>query len=93
MIKNQGRMSGKYTLTDSKADLRGIFIPEILFKLDIEMTKIEDGDNIVVLLDDLTAEDWIIRWAHKNNHDVASVEKVATGMNVTINKGGYRVEV
>lgn len=79
-------------MTESKADLRGIFIPEVLFKLDIEMTNLENGDNLLVLLDDLTAEDWIIRWAHKNNHDVTKVEKVGTGMNVIINKGGYRVE-
>ncbi len=78
-------------MTESKADLRGIFIPEILFKLDIEMNRVEDGENLLVLLDDLTAEDWIIRWAHKNNHDVTKVEKVSTGMNVVINKGGYRV--
>ena len=75
-----------------KADLRGIFIPETLFKLDIEMNRIEDGDRLLALLDDTESEDWIIRWAHKNGHDVLATEKVSTGLNVTIKKGGYRLE-
>ena len=75
-----------------KSDLRGIFIPETLFKLDIEMSRIEDGDRLLALLDDTESEDWIIRWAHKNGHDVLNAEKVATGLNVTIKKGGYRIE-
>ena len=76
-------------MTEHKADLRGIFIPEILFKLDIEINGLEDGDILLSLIDDSTAEDWIIRWAHKNGHDVLKVEKVATGVNFTIKKGGY----
>lgn len=75
-----------------KADLRGIFIPETLFKLDIEMNRIEDGDRLLALLDDIESEDWIIRWAHKNGHDVLATEKVATGLNVTIKKGGYSID-
>ena len=76
-------------MTEHKADLRGIFIPEILFKLDIEINKIEDNDILLALIDDSTAEDWIIRWAHNNGHDVLKVEKVATGINIEIKKGGY----
>jgi len=72
-----------------KTDLRGIFIPEIVFKLDIEMNRIEDNDILSALIDDSTAEDWIIRWAHKNGHDVLKIEKVATGINIEIKKGGY----
>jgi len=75
-----------------KADLRGIFVPETLFKLDIEMNGLEDGDRLLALIDDLDSEDWIIRWAHKNGHDILTTEKVATGLNVTIKKGGYRIE-
>jgi len=75
-----------------KADLRGIFIPETLFKLDIEMNRIENGDRLLALLDDIDSEDWIIRWAHKNGHDVLATEKVATGLNVTIKKGGYIID-
>jgi len=76
----------------SKADLRGLFTPETLFKLDIEINKLEDGDRLLALLDDIESEDWIIRWAHKNGHDVLTTEKVATGLNVTIKKGGYRID-
>ena len=79
-------------MEQNKADLRGIFIPETLFKLDIEMNKLEDGDRLLALIDDLESEDWIIRWAHKNGHDVLTTEKVTTGLNVTIKKGGYRIE-
>jgi len=79
-------------MTENKADLRGIFIPEILFKLDIEMTKLEDKESVLALIDDSTAEDWIVRWAHRNGHDVETIEKVALGINVKIKKGGYRVE-
>lgn len=76
-------------LTDNKADLRGIFIPEIIFKLEIEINRIEDNEDLLALVDDDTAEDWIIRWAHKNGHDVITTEKVATGINFVIKKGGY----
>ncbi len=76
-------------MTENKADLRGIFIPEILFKLDIEINGIEDKEDILVLIDDSNAEEWITRWAHKNGHDVESIEKVALGINVKIKKKGY----
>jgi len=79
-------------MTEHKADLRGIFIPEILFKLDIEISRLEDGDILLSLIDDSTAEDWIIRWAHKNGHDVLKTEKVATGINIEIKKGGYLLD-
>jgi len=79
-------------MEQSKADLRGLFTPETLFKLDIEINKLEDGDRLLALLDDIESEDWIIRWAHKNGHDVLTTEKVATGLNVTIKKGGYRID-
>ncbi len=79
-------------MEQNKADLRGIFVPETLFKLDIEMNALEDGDRLLALIDDLDSEDWIIRWAHKNGHDILNTEKVATGLNVTIKKGGYRIE-
>ena len=79
-------------MMENKADLRGIFIPEILFKLDIEINRLEDGDILLSLIDDSTAEDWIIRWAHKNGHDVLKTEKVATGINIEIKKGGYLLD-
>ena len=72
-----------------KTDLRGIFIPEIIFKLEIEINRIEDKEDLLALIDDDSAEDWIIRWAHRNGHDVVSTEKVATGINFIIKKGGY----
>ncbi len=72
-----------------KTDLRGIFIPEIIFKLEIEINRVEDQEDLLALVDDDTAEDWIIRWAHKKGHDVLTTEKVATGTNYTIKKGGY----
>jgi len=53
------------------------------------MNKIENGDDLLALIDDQTAEDWITRWAHKKGHDVLTIEKVALGINVTIKKGGY----
>ncbi len=79
-------------MEQNKADLRGIFVPETLFKLDIEMNGLENGDRLLALIDDLDSEDWIIRWAHKNGHDILNTEKVATGLNVTIKKGGYIIE-
>ncbi len=75
-----------------KIDLRGLFVPETMFKLDIAIDKIEDREELLALIDDLESEDWIVRWAHKNNHDVTSIEKVATGLNVIINKGGYVID-
>jgi len=75
-----------------KSDLRGLFVPETLFKLDIEMNKIEDGDRVLALIDDIESEDWLVRWAHKNGHDIVSIEKVATGINVTVKKGGYKID-
>ncbi len=73
-----------------KTDLRGLFVPETLYKLDIVIQKIEDGEILLALLDDTESEDWLIRWAHRNGHDVLKVEKVATGLSVEIEKGGYR---
>lgn len=78
-------------MTENKADLRGIFVPETLFKLDIEIKRIEDGDTLLVLMDDMDSEDWLIRWAHRNGHDVLKSEKVALGLSITIKKGGYRI--
>lgn len=74
-----------------KSDLRGLFVPETLFKLDIEIGRVEDGQDLLVLMDDMSSEEWIIRWAHRNGHDVLKTEKVSTGLNVTIKKGGYRL--
>lgn len=74
-----------------KSDLRGLFVPETLFKLDIEMNRIEDGEDLLVLFDDLSSEEWLIRWAHRNGHDVLKTEKVSTGLSVIIKKGGYRL--
>ena len=79
-------------MTEHKADLRGIFVPETLFKLDIEMNGLEDGENLLALIDDIESEDWIIRWAHKHGHDVLTVEKVSLGINVTIKKKGYIID-
>jgi len=75
-----------------KIDLRGLFVPETLYKLDIAIQKIENGEILLALLDDMESEDWLIRWAHRNGHDVLKVEKVATGLSVKIEKGGYRSE-
>ena len=76
----------------TKLDLRGFFVPENIFKMEIEMNKIENGNRILVLTDDLNSEEWIIRWAHKNGHELISSEKVATGLNITLQKGGYTLE-
>lgn len=75
----------------NKIDLRGLFVPEILFKIEIEMNRLEDGDRLLVLLDDLNSEEWIVRWAHKNGHELIASEKVALGLNITLKKGGYRI--
>jgi len=75
-----------------KTDLRGIFVPETMFKLDIAINKIENGESLLALLDDTESEDWVIRWAHRHGHDVLSVEKVALGLHFTIKKGGYKID-
>jgi len=75
-----------------KFDVRGLFVPENIFKIEIEMRKIEDGDRILVLSDDTNIEEWLIRWAHKNGHEVISVDQVATGLNITLKKGGYKID-
>jgi TusA-related sulfurtransferase len=78
--------------SQNKADLRGLFVPETLYKLDIEIQRIENGQILLALLDDMESEDWLMRWAHRNGHDVLKVEKVATGLSVEIEKGGYMNE-
>ena len=79
--------------TQSKLDLRGLFVPETLFKIEIEMRGMEDNDEVLILTDDLNSEEWIVRWAHKNGHELIASEKVALGLNVTLKKGGYRIGV
>jgi len=76
----------------TKLDLRGLFVPETLFKIEIEMSKMEDGDTVLILTDDLNSEEWVIRWAHKNGHELIASEKVATGLNITLKKGGYSIQ-
>lgn len=76
----------------TKLDLRGLFVPETLFKMEIEMRKMEDSDTLLVLTDDLNSEEWVVRWAHKNGHELISLEKVATGLNITLKKGGYIIQ-
>lgn len=78
--------------SQNKADLRGLFVPETLYKLDIEIQRIENGEILLALLDDMESEDWLIRWAHRSGHDILKVEKVATGLSVEIEKGGYMNE-
>jgi len=75
-----------------KIDLRGLFVPETLYKLDIEIQRMENGQILLALLDDMESEDWLMRWAHRNGHDILKVEKVATGLSVEIEKGGYMNE-
>lgn len=88
-IKEKGVETGMSEQT--KLDLRGFFVPENIFKIEIEMSKVEEGNRILVLTDDLNSEEWIIRWAHKNGHELISSEKTATGLNITLKKGGYKI--
>jgi len=76
----------------TKLDLRGLFVPETLYKIEIEMNKMEDTDRVLVLTDDLNSEEWIVRWAHKNGHELIASEKVALGLNITLKKGGYTTQ-
>ena len=78
-------------MTDYKVDLRGLFVPENLYKIDMEIKRLDDGDKMLVLLDDMGAEEWILRWAHHNGHDMISAEKTSTGLHITIKKGGYLI--
>lgn len=75
-----------------KIDLRGLFVPENIFKIEIEMHRLENNDELLILTDDLNSEEWIIRWAHKNGHELIGSEKVATGLNITLKKGGYTLQ-
>ena len=75
----------------TKLDLRGLFVPENIFKIEIEMNKMVDGETVLILTDDLNSEEWIIRWAHANGHELITSEKVALGLNITLKKGGYRI--
>jgi len=77
----------------TKLDLRGLFVPENLFKIEIEMRKMENNDEILILTDDLNSEEWIVRWAHKNGNELIASEKVALGLNITLKKGGYIIGV
>lgn len=76
-------------MEQNKIDLRGLFVPETIHRLEPFVSKMEDGDRVLILLDDMGSEDWITRWAHKNGHDVLSSEKTATGLTIIIKKGGY----
>ena len=76
----------------TKLDLRGLFVPETLYKIEIEMNKMEDTDRVLVLTDDLNSEEWIVRWAHKNGHELIASEKTTLGLNITLKKGGYAIQ-
>ena len=67
-------------------DARGLFCPSPVMQTNIELSKMQVGEILIVLADDPAAEDDIASWARRLGHEVVKMEKNGNEIRFEIKK-------
>ncbi len=67
-------------------DARGLFCPSPVMQTNVELSKMQVGDILIVLADDPAAEDDIANWARRLGHEVVNMEKNGNEIRFEIKK-------
>ena len=67
-------------------DARGLFCPSPVMQTNVELSKMQVGEILIVLADDPAAEDDISSWARKLGHEVIKMEKNGNEIRFEIKK-------
>ena len=67
-------------------DARGLFCPSPVMQTNVELSKMQVGEILIVLADDPAAEDDISNWARKLGHEVVKMEKNGNEIRFEIKK-------
>jgi len=67
-------------------DARGLFCPSPVMQTNVELSKMQIGEILIVLADDPAAEDDIANWARKLGHEVVKMEKNGNEIRFEIKK-------
>lgn len=57
-----------------KIDARGRVCPLPLFYVKQKIEKMQIGDEVEIIIDDITAKDTIPRWSMQHGHEIVSIE-------------------
>ncbi len=61
--------------SEKKIDVTGLFCPEPVFRIKIEIEKMQAGETLTVSADDPAAEDDVSRWVTRNGHELLNMSK------------------
>ena len=67
-------------------DAIGLFCPSPVMQTNVELSKMQVGDILIVLADDPAAEDDIANWARRLGHEVVNMEKNGNEIRFEIKK-------
>ena len=67
-------------------EARGLFCPSPVMQTNVELSKMQVGDILIVLADDPAAEDDIANWARRLGHEVVNMEKNGNEIRFEIKK-------
>ena len=67
-------------------DARGLFCPSPVMQTNVELSKMQVGDILIVLADDPAAEDDIANWARRLGDEVVNMEKNGNEIRFEIKK-------
>lgn len=69
-----------------KLDARGRVCPLPLFYTKKKIDGLKTGEELEVLIDDVTAKDTIPRWSREHGHEIVKVEESGSDLKVIIRK-------
>jgi len=67
-------------------DARGLFCPSPVMQTNVELSKMQVGQVLIVLADDPAAEDDISSWARRLGHEIVKMEKNGNEIHFEIRK-------
>lgn len=70
-----------------KIDERGKVCPIPLFHTKRKICSMRSGEEVEVIVDDLTAKETIPRWSKEHGHDIVSIEDSKDHITIVIRKG------
>ena len=67
-------------------DLRGLYCPIPVFRAREEITNVSIGEELVIIADDLAAEEDLKRWAKRAGHEVTGSKKEGDDLTIVIRR-------
>lgn len=77
---------GMSASTTKSIDVRGLYCPEPVFRLKMEIERLKIGDTLKVVADDPESEEDISRWVNRNGHQLLSLNKAEKDLEFVIKK-------